>query len=173
MEAMNFTQKMSLTLINFNGDNMKCKCGFDKFIYFIEDKIPEELTEIVPKFCPQCGEKLQQEPLLPWWCVPRMYIMDRKNDLYVYKIIRVDKNTAYIKNYIKNNSISVDEVIEIFKPFGGPFDMIPKGATGISFNFDGSGYFIVKNYIDMRSFPIWNNCPEQFKGKAFSLEGLV
>lgn len=140
---------------------MNCKkCDFSKFIY-IGNKIPEDLIEVIPNFCPQCGEKVQSEPELPWWCVPGMCIVNKTIPSNISIINESDLVGEGLLNIIKN-----------YKPFGGPFDMIPKEATNICFEPDGSGYFIIKNYMDLRPFPIWDNCPEEFKGIKFSLEGL-
>jgi len=109
-------------------------------------------------FCPFCGESLKQpESVKPWWVVPGMVV---KNNIDYVRIVEKDDKYLY----------AVDK---LYKPIGGPFDMVPEWATHIQFGSDGSSSFLpYENQTYDKDVPVWHDCPEEFKGKTFSLEGL-
>ena len=125
-------------------------------------------------FCPFCGESLKKrEPDKPWWLVPGMQLKQIASDnVYTIAEIRAD----YIV-FTTGTPEDTSGILAFYKLNGGPFDMVPEWATHIEFYdmdrkksdrggcFEGDAGYVI-------SFPIWHNCPEEFKGKTFSLEGL-
>lgn len=124
-----------------------------------------------PKFCPECGTKIEKEPELPWWCVGDMTVKNNKGNIFTIASIGKLVELAYYEQswYCEKHIITKD-----FIPCGGPFDMIPTEAKGIIFNHNGAASLqcVYNNGKDrdLLDFPIWHNCPEEFKGKKYPID---
>lgn len=159
------------------------KCHYDKDVFVPCDQLKQNLFRLSIKFidyakyridhdleiCDFCGESLKKpESDRPWWAIVGMCVKTKEtND--VGKITNISVHGVEIDHGL---NWDIDEI----KPIGGPFDMIPEWATYIYFSPAGSGDFRDSRYIlketVLLDFPIWHNCPEEFKGKTFSLKGL-
>lgn len=119
--------------------------------------------------------EVKEEPAAPeltWWCVPGMYVMNKATGTISHQRIEdISKETNNV--VLSNDKILIfEEIKQCYKPVGGPFDMIPEWANEIKFNDDGDGYFFDLNTCENWFFHAWHNCPDEFKGNTYSLEGL-
>jgi hypothetical protein len=152
---------------------MKCqKCGFDKNLYILEIGYSNGRADggkYIAKFCSECGAKFEEENKLPWWCVPGMIIRDEGSG-WEGRILTITKFSIYFYPDGENDNLIGFQFIKRYKPVSGPFAMIPEDANLIFFNIDGRGGFQeYEGHPSPVRFPIWHDCPEEFKGKTFPI----
>ena len=142
---------------------MKTKCHYkgpefvpcEKMTKAIENELLTDIYGGLPDECPFCGASLAKpEEKKPWWLVQGALIKDENNIIY-----QIDAKKD-IRGFTGRDNI---------KPIGGPFDMIPERFDNIYFKSDGSGHFGCEYHYTKKDFPVWHNCPEEFKCKTFSL----
>ena len=147
-------------------------------VYFSDSSISTSIN-----FCPFCGESLKQPESskieAPFWVTKGMVIKHKWQEHQVCEIISVKGDYVTVQSdYTNKANMYISVIIDRFKPIGGPFDTKPKWATHIEFYHDDQnlsdwgGMFKDTNNRKYLYFPIWHDCPEEFKGKTYSLEGL-